>query len=182
MKVVRCVIAGDSGCGKSSLLLSYTTNAVPQEYIPTVFDNYSAHVVCKGTIVHLTLWDIGGNEEFANLRPLSFRTADVFIVAFSLAEPKSLEHLESRWIRDIIRLAPANTPWILAGCKSDLRIHPLYHGRLSPSQAGRECAEKLGAQKYIEVSAWNQEGLHDLFTSAIQSVHKLERKSRCTIL
>ena len=44
MKKVKCVLVGDGAIGKTSLIVSYTTNGYPTEYVPTAFDKYTGEV------------------------------------------------------------------------------------------------------------------------------------------
>lgn len=57
---ITCVIIGDSAVGKSSLVVSYTTNDFPTQYVPTAFDNYSVDVSVGNRLVHFDICDTGG--------------------------------------------------------------------------------------------------------------------------
>jgi len=176
MQAIKCVVVGDGAVGKTCLLISYTTNAFPGEYIPTVFDNYSANVMVEGKPYNLGLWDTAGQEDYDRLRPLSYPQTDIFLVCFSIISPASFENVKAKWNVEISHHCP-NTPKMLVGTKVDLRDDPETKARLAEKklscisyEQGLQMQKEIGAAKYMECSALTQNGLKAVFEESIKTV------------
>lgn len=171
---MKCVVVGDGAVGKTCLLMSYSTNKFPSDYVPTVFDNYAVTVMVGDEQHMLLLFDTAGQEDYDRLRPLSYPQTDIFLVCFSVVTPASFENVREKWLPEVRHYCPG-VPSIVVGTQIDLRSDPVTLSRLAKSklrpitadQGERLAKSDPGVVKYLECSALTQRGLKNVFDEAI---------------
>ena len=193
MNPIKCVVVGDGSVGKTCLLISYTTKSFINNYIPTIFDNYSVNVRVDNEPINLSLWDTAGQEDYKMIRPLSYPQTDVFIICFSVIYPASFENVSAIWYPEISYYCP-EASIILVGTKIDMRedkevVNNLKKENLYPItfNQGLIKAKEIQAYKYIECSAIQHRGLKNVFDEAIRSViyrhtNSNPKKKKCILL
>eukprot|EP01101_Sappina_pedata_P012357 TRINITY_DN846_c0_g2_i1.p2 TRINITY_DN846_c0_g2~~TRINITY_DN846_c0_g2_i1.p2 ORF type:complete len:210 (+),score=95.58 TRINITY_DN846_c0_g2_i1:100-729(+) len=174
MQNVKCVVVGDGAVGKTCLLISYTENRFPVDYVPTVFDNFTTGVEVDGNHINFALWDTAGQEEYSRLRALSYPETDVFLLCFSVVSPPSFDNIKQKWYTEVDHHCP-EAKKILVGTKIDLRndkkiLDELKGEKLPTTEMGENIAKEIGAKAYLECSAYTQEGLKRVFEEAIRTV------------
>jgi len=187
-ETIKLVVIGDGAVGKTCLLISYANNRFPEDYIPTVFDNYVVNLTAGDRNIELGLWDTAGQEEYDRLRPLSYANANVFLICFSLVNPVSFENVSAKWYPEVMHFCP-EVPQILVGTKLDARSDTGLLDKLKAqgqkpvtTEQGQELAKKIKAVKYMECSAKTSEGLKAVFDEAIKAVlFQKRKKKRCVL-
>ncbi|KAM7517285.1 hypothetical protein LguiA_006868 [Lonicera macranthoides] len=178
-RFIKCVTVGDGAVGKTCMLISYTSNTFSTDYVPTVFDNFSANVVVDGSTVNLGLWDTAGQEDYNRLRPLSYRGADVFILAFSLISKASNEDKVSRGY------------FTLADLRDDEQFFVDHPGAVPITTVqGEDLKKNIGSPAYVECSSKTQQNVKAVFDAAIKVVlqppkqqkKKKKKGAGCSIL
>ncbi|EDV29306.1 Ras-related C3 botulinum toxin substrate 1 [Trichoplax sp. H2] len=194
LKSIKSVVVGDGGVGKTAMLITYTTNSFPGEYIPTVFDNYTVDVLVEKMPIHLGLWDTAGQEGYDRLRPLSYPETNIFLLCFSVVSPSSFNNVLQKWTPELRHHCP-DAPILLIGTKLDLREDKEANAfmqennqRPIPFEEGRKLAKKIGAVNYVECSALSKKGLKEVFDEAINIVlykdvaPAKKKKKHCKVL
>jgi len=175
MESCKLVVVGDGAVGKTCLLMRYTTNSFPREYVPTVFDNYSANVKIADKSVAISLWDTAGQEDYDKLRPLSYPQTDVFLLCFSVVSETSIKNIKTKWWPEVTHHCPTGTT-LLVGTKCDMRddaefVSSLREKGLAPvdPSTAQQMADDIKALRYMECSAMTEHGLKDVFDYALKS-------------
>ena len=160
---VKIVVVGDGGVGKTALLCSFTTNTFEEDYLPTVFENFTAGINFKGRYLTLSIWDTAGQEEYSRLRALSYPDTNIFFLCFDVTKKHSFTNVRDRWYTEIMHHCP-DAKLLLIGTKSDLR-----DSRSVTEPAAKVMASFLNT-KYCECSAKTQQGLQAVFETGLQMI------------
>ncbi|KAF5307791.1 hypothetical protein FQR65_LT06663 [Abscondita terminalis] len=164
-KHVKITVVGDGMVGKTCLLISYTANEFPDEYVPTVFENYAETITVDDQEYTMALWDTAGQEDYERLRPLSYPNTTCFLLCFSVSGRASFENIASKWAPEVRHHNP-HTPIVLVATKIDLRSDPTKE--TVTEKEGKKLRRKIKAESYIECSAKERTNLKEVFEEAVR--------------
>lgn len=105
-------------------------------------------------------------EDYVHMRCLSYPNTDVFLLCFSLVDPKSLDVCQTVWLPEIRKYAGDNVPVLLIGTKEDLLESPAEKQRVTFDVA-RKTAREMGCVKFLPCSALTHRGLKQVFDEAL---------------
>lgn len=149
--LLKVVILGDSGVGKTSLMSSYVNKKFTTHYKATIgADFLTKELMVSDQLVTMQIWDTAGQERFKSLGVTFYRGSDCCLLIYDVTVPMSFSHLD-RWREDFLDQAgppnPDTFPFVVIGNKVDL------DGRQVTSRQAKEFCDRHGRLPYYETSA-----------------------------
>ena len=145
MRRFKILLLGDSGVGKSSLILRWTEDRYLATLTGTVGVNFkSKKVTIDEEAVHIQVWDTAGQQQFHKITTSYYRGAHGIMVVYDVSDPESLANVEY-WIKNIKTHASPSVRLLLVGNKTDLRAKWLA---AQTATSARSNDETLGSDKH----------------------------------
>jgi len=142
----KLLLVGDSGVGKSSLLLRFTDNIFSGSFIATIGVDFKIKTVdLNGSNVKLQIWDTAGQERFRTITSSYYRGSHGIVVVYDVTNPDSFMNVR-KWIREVDRYVNGGVQKILVGNKCDL-----VGERKVTFEEAKELSDELGLI-YLETS------------------------------
>ncbi len=145
--MVKLLMLGDSGVGKSCLMLRFSDGKFPIDIIGTAGIDCKERVVeTKGVAVRLQIWDTAGQERYTTITESYYKKAVGIALVYDVTDENSFSNVH-KWMTSIKEKGSTNVEIVLVGNKTDLK----YERKVS-----RETAEALAdAYKipFVEASA-----------------------------
>ena len=153
----KILLLGDSGVGKSCIILRYIENTFSTNLMNSIGVDFKLkNIEIDNNRVKLQIWDTAGQERFRTITTSYYKGAHAILIVFDITEKDSFEHVKN-WMADIDKFAKQGVMRILVGNKCDLE-----HQRAVSKEWANELAEKYGI-KYIETSAKETVNIEQLF-------------------
>merc|ERR1712195_326390 len=136
--VFKLVLIGDSGVGKSCLLLRFADDTYTESHICTI--------QLDGKTIKLQIWDTAGQERFRTITSSYYRGAHGIIVVYDVTDQESFNNVK-QWLNEIERYASQDVQKLLVGNKCDL-----VNKKAVTYEVAKAFAEKLEIP-FLETSA-----------------------------
>ena len=148
---------GDSGVGKSSIILRYIENSFSVNLMNSIGVDFKLkNIEIDNTKIKLQIWDTAGQERFRTITTSYYKGAHAIVIVFDITDKESFDHIKN-WMQDIDKFAKLGVYRVLVGNKCDLE----NQRRISKEEA-KELADKYGIQ-YMETSAKETINIEPIF-------------------
>merc|ERR1712070_1370522 len=121
--LLKVIILGDSGVGKTSLMNQYVNKKFSTQYKATIgADFLTKEVMVDDRLVTMQIWDTAGQERFQSLGVAFYRGADSCVLVYDVTNPKTFENLDNWRDEFLIQASPKNPdnfPFVVLGNKID---------------------------------------------------------------
>ncbi|CAN6829470.1 unnamed protein product [Brassica oleracea var. botrytis] len=155
---VKLVLLGDSGVGKSCIVLRFVRGEFDTTSKVTVGASFLSQTIAlqDSTTVKFEIWDTAGQERYSALAPLYYRGAAVAVIVYDITSPESFKKAQY-WVKELQKHGAPDIVMALVGNKADL-----HEKREVLTDDGMELAEKNG-MFFIETSAKTADNINQLF-------------------
>jgi len=166
----KLVLIGDSGVGKSCLLLRFADDNFTDSYISTIGVDFRFRTInIENKTVKLQIWDTAGQERFRTITSAYYRGADGIIMVYDVTSSESFDHVEE-WLSEVDRYANENTSKLLVGNKADL-----IEEKQVPEDTAQRFADKLNIP-FLETSAKTATNVDAAFLTMAKELIKTREK------
>mmetsp|Transcript_5106 Transcript_5106/g.10579 ORF Transcript_5106/g.10579 Transcript_5106/m.10579 type:complete len:203 (+) Transcript_5106:1698-2306(+) len=153
----KLLLIGDSGVGKSCLLLRFADDTYTESYISTIGVDFKIRTIeMDGKTIKLQIWDTAGQERFRTITSSYYRGAHGIIIVYDVTDQESFDNVKT-WLQEIDRYAADKVNTLLVGNKSDLT-----NKRVVSYEAAKEFADSV-EMEFLETSAKNSTNVEKAF-------------------
>mmetsp|Transcript_110921 Transcript_110921/g.192259 ORF Transcript_110921/g.192259 Transcript_110921/m.192259 type:complete len:208 (-) Transcript_110921:136-759(-) len=155
--LIKLLLIGDSGVGKSCLLLRFTDNDFKDSYVTTIGIDFKIREVdIGGQKCKIQIWDTAGQERFRTITSAYYRGAHGIGLTYDVTCRDSFENI-SYWMKHMEKYAAADVCRIIIANKTDL-----VDKRVVQTSEGQQLAKQYNCDFY-ETSAMSGEGVQAAF-------------------
>lgn len=154
--IMKILLIGDSGVGKSCLLVRFVDDKFNPSFITTIGIDFKIKTIdSNGKKIKLQLWDTAGQERFRTITTAYYRGAMGIILVYDVTDESTFDHIKT-WYKTVNEHANGEAQLLLVGNKSDMET------RVVTYEQGEALANELGIP-FVESSAKDDKNVNEIF-------------------